>query len=496
MSVWRNAASPGQGEETPERETPSSSLMAAQEISLFLLILGGVAVAYAMPFKAVKYGVIGFFAVVMILQTMRRPAVGLAMLLFATPALDLIPPSLFPLRGLNAETILVLAGLFIWHRASVLYGRDTLRSSLGKFLAVYALLVILSAVRAWMIWKLSLFDVLSAAKNHLSFMVFLPVALHTLRDRRDQYLVLVACSLSLLLNCFQAMNYSMVAFLAGSLERHRAMALLALQPNTLGAALAMYLPILAMLALHGSESRAGRLWFLLCSGACGFALLLTLSRGAWMGLAAGLLAAGILRSRKLLVVMLLLGATYQFWVPQQAVDRVKVTSDLDEDALAEGALMENSAQMRIEQYKSLPNMMAGNPLLGWGYKSFPMVFEKYGTLQRSKGAHSSYCQLGAEGGIVGLAALLAVLGAMAWCGIRANFWAREPWQQWLGVGVFAATVSMAVSMITGARFEPQKIFAFFWAFAGIAEREGLLGLQAQVNEKWPFRIGGSAEKEQ
>lgn len=490
MSVIPETKSPGKPEESSFRESLTASVMAAQEISLVLLILGCVAVAYALPFKPVKYGVIGFFVVVLILQTMRRPALGLSMLLFAVPALDMIPPDLLPVRGLNAETILVVAGLFIWWRATHLYGKDTVKTTLGKFIWAYALLILLSSLRAWMIWKVSLFDIFSAAKNHLSFMVFLPVALHVLRQKRDQYLVMIACSLSLLLNSFEAIDHSLVAFLSGTLERHRAMAVLALQPNTFGAALAMYIPIFILLAFHGCESWAGRLWFLLCTGVSLFALLLTLSRGAWIGLVAGLAVAGFLRSRLLLLVMILAAFSYTFWVPQQAIDRVAVTSDLDEEnIMAENAIMENSAQMRVEQYKSLPRMMSENFLLGWGYKSFPRVFEKYGTLQRSKGAHSSYCQLGAEGGIVGLVSLVALLGAMAWCGIRANFRAREPWQQWLGVGVLAATVSMAVSMITGARFEPQKIFAFFWAFAGIAEREGLLGLQAQVMEKIDSHFG-------
>jgi O-antigen ligase len=270
-----------------------------------------------------------------------------------------------------------------------------------------------------------------------------------------------------------------MAFVSGSLERHRAMAILALQPNTLGAALAMYLPLFAVFSSNKISTRAAQLWFVFCTAVTAFALLLTLSRGSWMGLAAALIAIGLFRDRKILVFILLAAATHTFWAPQEAVDRVSETTQFNEDLAADDQMFEGSAQMRVEQYKSLGTMMAPRPILGWGYRSYPKVFEKLGTLKRTKGAHSSYCQLGTEGGVVGLAALVAVLGAMMWTGWRGARVTTDPFHRWIGVAVMAGALSMAVSMITGARFEPQKIFAFFWVLAGIVERETVLALLAR-----------------
>ncbi len=462
------------GESRKER----SARLGSAEISVLVLMLASIAVSQAFPFRPVKFGLMAVLGVVALVQTLRRPAMGLALLVFVTPAMDVMPVT-FGIRGLNAETLLVIFAVAIWLRANQMYGRDHFSSPLGRVLLLYAILVLGSAGNATLIWNVSLFDVLASAKNHLSFMIFLPVAFHVARDRRDQGLLVAAASLSLFVNALQAVNHSWLAFFAGSLERHRAMALLALQPNTLGAALAMYLPLCILFTTNRISNRAVQLWFVAVTAASGFALLLTLSRGSWLGLVAGLCAVALLGDRKLILVLAIAAASYTVWVPQAAIDRVEVTTQIDDDG-ADGAVVEGSAQMRLEQYKSLWPMMAPRPVLGWGYDSYPRVFERYGTLQRAKGAHSSYVQLGTEGGAVGLAGLVLVLLATMWAGWRAFRLCESPFHRWLGMGVLGGMLSMAVSMITGARFEPQKIFVFFWVFAGIAQRETVLVLMRRA----------------
>lgn len=487
VSTAKTAGSPRAAPDVDPRRTR----LAAGEISLLLLIVGAVAVASAFPFKPVKYGLIVFFIVVMIGQTMRRPAMGLALLVFAVPALDMVPPDLVGIPAINAETIMIAFGLFIWARARNLYGPDPFGSTLGTIVGVYCLLILFSSVNAYMIWKWPLTDMLASAKNHVAFMVFLPIAFHTARERRDQWLLVGAISLSLLLNCAQGIEHSLPAFLSGRLERYRAMAILALQPNTFGAALAMYIPLLLVYATNKVTNRLTQMWFAACTFFALWALFFTLSRGAWMGLAIGLVVVALLGDRKVLVLLLIAVPTYNLWVPQEAVDRVAVTTRVGEE---DDQLLENSAQMRIEQYNSLGAMMAPRPILGWGYRSYGYVFEKYGTLKRNKGPHSSYCQLGTEGGIVGLGALGAVLLGMAWTGFRARRVLTDPFHRWLGVAVCAGALSMAVSMITGARFEPQKIFAFYWVIAGIAERETLVALRSRFRSRpLALAVAGRAE---
>ncbi len=450
---------------------PPTQVIAASEIMVLVLAIVCVVVAYAFPFPAVKYGLIAFFGVITVLQTLRRPAVGLALLAFASPAMDLIPQDLFPIRGLNAETAFLLFALFIWARANQLYGKLEVRPVLSKWLAAYALLIMFSAVRTWLIWQVSLFDVLAKGKNHLTYMILLPVAFHVLRTRRDQKLLLMAVSMSIVLNALSAIDHSFLAFVGGNLERHRASALLATQPNIFGGAMAMYLPVFIALGLHKIGSRLMNLWFLFGAGAVSFALILTLSRGAWLGAAGALMAMAVVRDRKLLVVLVIAAASYQLWVPEQAIDRAKSTTQHGGDLVAGEQVADDSTQMRIEQYKSLPAMMLPRPILGSGYKSFPRMFKLYGTLGRAKGAHSTYCQIGTEEGVVGLVILGILFAVMMGLGLKGAFRLEDPLLSWLALGLFAGAVSMALCMATGARFEAQKIFGFFWLLMGIIDYE-------------------------
>jgi O-antigen ligase len=448
--------------------------LAAGEITLAVTIVAGVAVSYAFPFRAAKYALIVLFLVALIGQTQRRPALGLALVAFSIPAMDLVPPQMYGgIRALNTETVLIVVALGIWARTVAMYGRDRLATPLGRLLLAWVILILFSAVRTWMLWKVPLLDILAAAKNHLAFMIFLPVAFHVLRERRDQVLLLLAISVSLFLNALQGINHSWLAFAAGSLERHRAMALLALQPNIYGTALAVYLPFCLVLTLHRVAGPWIRLWFATVTAAVSFALLLTLSRGAWLGAIMAVSVVALVRNRALLFVLALGLIGYQAWLPEQAVKRIEVTTEVDDDAEAGDAIAEGSTQMRIEQYKSLPAMMADHPLLGWGYRSFPTVFEQHGTLGRAKGAHSSYVQVATEEGIVGLVLLVTILFACAWAGVRASR-TDDPFVQWMGISLLGATVALAVCMASGARFELQKILGWFWILAGFVEREGLL----------------------
>ncbi len=458
----------------PDGDGEPRRLAWANELFLVGILLAAAGIGWAFPFRSVKFGLIAFFAIVMTVQALQRPAVALALTVAGIPAMGLIPPDIIPIRGVNPETLLIVFLLFLWARANQLHGKEPLRSFVARFLLLYAILILVSAFRSWMIWKVSLFNILAAAKNHLSYMVFYGTAYHVLRSRRDHRLVLLMSTASLFLVSLQAINMSWLAFFAGTLERHRAGSMLAQQPNIFGGALALYLPLLILLAINRIGHRFWNLWFTTVTGAVGFALILTLSRGAWAGAAAAVVFLAVFWDRKLLVLLLIMAASWQLWLPQEAVDRVKKTTQVEgsnADLAMGDQVVEDSAQMRVEQYKSLPAMMRDHPILGWGYKSYPDVFEKYGTLRRRKGAHTTYCLIGTEEGVVGLVVLFLLLGAIFFSAMRAAYAFEEPFYRQLAAGLGAGMLSMAICMLAGSRFESQIIYVYYWTLLAVVERE-------------------------
>ena len=452
-------------------EERQSVLMAVSETSLLAIILGCVAVAYAFPFPLVKYGLAAFFGLLLAMQTIRRPAIGLAMLAFATPVMGLIPPNIIPIPGLNAETGLILILLLVWARANQVYGADTVRSPISVGLLIYAVMIVASSMHSTLLWNASAANILAAAKNHLSLILFFPATLHVVREERDRWVVFLTCTLAVFLNALQAIDHSWLAFFTGSLERYRAGAIVSPQPNIFGAFLVLYLPVLIALGLRRVSKPSFMLWCLLVSGAASFALLLTLSRASWIGFAAAMVLMALLWDRRLLVVFALLAVTHTYWLPQEAVERVEETtasSSFEYDVSDQVA--DDSTQMRIEQYKSLPAMMAPKPIFGWGYHSFPRVFERHGTLGRAKGAHSTYCLIATEEGIIGL----IVFGTLMFLVLNTCVKAarlEDPLAKWMAVGLACATVGALVAMAGGERFEAQIIWVYFWIMLAMVERQ-------------------------
>jgi O-antigen ligase len=461
---------------------PSLVRVTREDLKMMAALIGVAIAAYAFPSKPLKYALLFVLGSFLFSTAFTRPGRALALLAFFIPAMVLVPNDLIPIPGMNFETIFGVFGLFLWMRANQLHGPDRIHTSLGRLLVVYAVLTVLSCFQSWMLTGQSLGSLLPAAKNYLIWMMFLPISFHVARERKDQVLVLVLISLTLFLNSAQAIDKSWLAFVTGSLERNRAGALLAAQPNLFGGVLALFLPLFAVLAINRIGSKHLNRWFLLCALAIGFALLLTLSRGAWLGAAVGLVAVASLKDKRLLLILVLLAVGWRFWVPQQAVDRAAATMVTEESNLgAQDQVFGDSTQMRVEQYKSLPAMFSPHPIFGWGFNSFPQVFGEYGTLGRPKGAHSTYLLVAVEQGTIGLLMLALVFIHMGRLGWRATKICRDPFHRYIGLGLFGGAVSMAVCMASGNRFGFQAGFAYYWFLAGIAERELKLELERRAS---------------
>lgn len=138
----------------------------------------------------------------------------------------------------------------------------------------------------------------------------------------------------------------------------------------------------------------------------GSTLLLGLTRGAWTGLAGGLLlAVAVSRSRALILLPLV--AVLAFLVaPQPVVQRVSSTFDLHDPATRE----------RLAMYDAGLAMVRDHPVLGLGPGLVQPAFADYRSEEappRIPHLHNNLIQISAERGIAGLATYLAVLAVFA-----------------------------------------------------------------------------------
>lgn len=104
-----------------------------------------------------------------------------------------------------------------------------------------------------------------------------------------------------------------------------------------------------------------------------------------------------------LIVLVLAGSQIQ--------DRFNTIFEADKDA---------SAQNRRTTWRIATQMANERPLLGYGIRNSSLYTHKYGADEEGRVIHSTYLQLAADSGFVGLGTYVVFLGGAFYCGIRAT----------------------------------------------------------------------------
>jgi len=228
----------------------------------------------------------------------------------------------------------------------------------------------------------------------------------------------------------------------------------AVDPNLLGATLATLIA-LALPQVFASRPVWPRPLMVLFLGTMGLALLLTFSRGAFIGTATAVLALSLFRYRRLLP-LIAVGLILLFLLP--------ATQDYAQHLLAGLRGEDLATRMRFGEYRDALTLISRYPLFGVGFAGVPDV-DLYIKVA------SIYLLLTVQMGLVGLGIFLLVMGiffATAWKARRAvrNLPDLEP--IWLGLhgAVLAALVS-GVFDHHFVNFDFHHMVQWFWLLIGL-----------------------------
>jgi len=297
--------------------------------------------------------------------------------------------------------------------------------------------------------------------REMALYLMIPVAYMSLRGlgdvRRANYAVYASAAVSVLYAVYR------VLFKAGPEER--IMGFMGHYMTQAGL-LALFMSLALAMALFG-KGKARYLW---AAGAlaAGAALEMTLTRSAWIGIAA---AAGVLvliwKPKFVLIVPALVVAVF-FASPASVKKR----------ALSIFTLEGYSNRMRVEYLRAGAGIIRDYPLLGTGPDTVDMVFQnpKYGLSEEAKRnvhLHNNFVQIAAERGLPALAAWLAFV---VWVGISLVkvVRARDPARLPLAAGGLAALSVLVVAGFFEYNFGDSEIAILFlylitMPFAGRAE---------------------------
>jgi putative inorganic carbon (HCO3(-)) transporter len=190
-----------------------------------------------------------------------------------------------------------------------------------------------------------------------------------------------------------------------------------------------------------------------------FATMYEFSRGAYLAVLVSVLVLGLLKDRKLLVILGVFLFTWQAVVPVAVRQRVMMTEN-------SSGQLESSAQERVDLWADAEKSILASPIFGNGYATY-----EYGQhVADLENAHNWYVQLLVETGIIGFIIACFLIQQMFSVAFRLFRRSQDPLYRGLGLGLFIATCSCVVANCFGDRWTYLEITGMLWVLVGAAVR--------------------------
>ena len=427
-----------------------SMLIAALAIGLFVMLDYGF---NQDPHRIVKV----LLGAALIATILMRPRFGLFLLPIATPFLPWLPK--LPVPGVNTLNALLFTVFSTFALARIMnqqpvFRRGRLAYPLGALILIAGLSIVRGAAFPTGYTFRASESAMALLRCSMTFTVYF-LALAMVRGEKDRRVMGWAIVLGLLAEALTTIVYGRNGRGARAIGSFG-------QSNELGAFLAMFTAFSAAL-IPATRKWFGKLLLLGAVVAGTYAVLLSVSRGALVALAASLLFVALRSSRILTFILLVVMVSSPLWMPSYMMQRLSGT-EIESEAGTESGL-EASAQIRVDTWHAILAVVADHPLDGVGFTGLGWVLPETGEnlgLEVKDSAHNTYLRFLGEMGVFGLLIFLWLLWScwkMTMEGVRT---ARSRFDRQLSVGVAAATLAMAVSCAFGDRFFSILITGNFW----------------------------------
>lgn len=190
-----------------------------------------------------------------------------------------------------------------------------------------------------------------------------------------------------------------------------------------------------------------------------FAVMYTFSRAGYLAILLSVLLLGLLKDRKMLLLLGVFLFTWQTVVPTPVRERVNMTET------ANGQL-EASAQERVDLWTDAETSILHSPIVGSGFATF-----QYGKhVADLKDTHNWYVKVMIETGIIGLIMAMFMLQQMLATAYRLFKRATDPLYRGLGLGLLLACCACIVANCFGDRWTYLEIMAPLWVLVAAAIR--------------------------
>ncbi len=242
------------------------------------------------------------------------------------------------------------------------------------------------------------------------------------------------------------------------------------QPNPFAGYLALILPValgvvIAVFSVQYSVFRKTEHWILntgysalaaLSLGAMLTAAVMSWSRGAWLGIATGLIVTVIVQSRRAFVLTIIAAFALTFGIllnsinviPDVIVERFSGVADYLGVFDVRGVKVDDAnfaVVERMAHWQAAWGMLHNHPALGVGIGNYAVVYSDYALPRWDDPlghAHNYYLNVAAETGFIGLAAYAILWLAIFWQSWRALRASRGFWQS-VAAGLLGMLVALS-----------------------------------------------------
>ncbi len=369
-------------------------------------------------------------------------------------------------------------------------------SPLNKFVWLFVLMGALSLFRAGFEYGseyMSMFVI--PLKQWLTPVLMYFLSLNIGKDRKTAkttvVIIMVAVTIVGLMAIYDYMDESGASF-----DKSRVGGI-AEQPNTLGAFFDYYMfLLLGFFLIYANRVKA---WLLLIPFAiCFRGIMVTFSRGAYLGFAAGSLAATFFRQKVLFVLAIFLGL-WMYMNPvllpagiRYRMGMTYVGESRDPEDPTQG--LESSAAQRLEIWKGALRMVHDHPWFGIGYGAFPSLIAGYtGGATGAIDAHNSYLLIASEMGLPTLGLFLITLCVIAFYTYWLYHHTDDRFIKATALGFLAGLFGLLVANLFGSRMDDQAVSSYFWVLCGLVMRWGGTERAERRAAKVAARAGHAAE---
>ena len=196
-------------------------------------------------------------------------------------------------------------------------------------------------------------------------------------------------------------------------------------------------------------------------------LLATFSRGAYLGFLCGCIAFSYVRGIRFSILMAVLAGSILLVFPQLLPDSIvdRFSSTRSDTSYETGGL-DKSSHSRLIIWNAAIEITKESPILGKGFKVFPVIMEKYLEQEvEERDPHNMYFYMSTQMGIPAVILFIALMAQLYFRGRSVYSQYETPFIKAIGIGAVCTAIAVIVINVFGSRMVNLEVTAFVWLYS-------------------------------